>query len=85
VIDWTQPPQEFHRYPGGLINAGYSRRIMFGSDQMVWPEAIDMVVTAFESAEWPTPQQRSDILLARGPHPRHHGARIPGGVLRATL
>jgi hypothetical protein len=69
VIDWTQPPEEFHRYLGGLINAGYSRRIMFGSDQMVWPEAIDMAVTAIASAEWLTPQQRSDILY-------HNAARF---------
>ncbi len=69
VIDWTQPRGEFERYVRSLVDAGYSRRIMFGSDQMVWPEAIEMAVAAVASAKWLTVQQRADILY-------HNAARF---------
>lgn len=62
VIDWTKPRHEFHRYLRGLVQAGYGRRIMFGSDQMVWPEAIGMAVAAIQSADYLTAQQRRDIF-----------------------
>jgi len=42
---------------------------MFGSDQMVWPEAIGMAVDAVKSANFLTPEQRSDILY-------HNAARF---------
>jgi uncharacterized protein len=62
VIDWTQPRKEFHRYLRALVEAGYGRRILFGSDQMVWPEAIDMSVAAIQSADYLTADQKSDIF-----------------------
>ena len=69
VLDWTQPRQEFHRYLRRLVEAGYGKRILFGSDQMVWPEAIEMAVAAIQSAEYLTPGQRSDIFY-------HNAARF---------
>jgi len=69
VIDWTKPPREFARYLRGLVEAGYGKRIMFGSDQMVWPEAIDMAVAAIRSADYLTTEQKSDILY-------HNAARF---------
>jgi predicted TIM-barrel fold metal-dependent hydrolase len=62
VINWTQPRKEFHRYLRGLVEAGYGKRIMFGSDQMVWPEAIEMGVAAIQSAGYLTPEQKGDIF-----------------------
>ena len=69
VIDWTQPRAEFHRYLRGLVDAGYGKRIMFGSDQMVWPEAIEMAVAAIQSADYLTAKQRGDIFY-------HNAARF---------
>ena len=69
VISWSQPRAEFHRYLRALVEGGYSKRIMFGSDQMVWPEALGMAVDAVKSAEFLTAQQRSDILY-------HNAARF---------
>lgn len=34
------PRTEFYGYLQRLINAGLENPIMFGSDQMVWPDAI---------------------------------------------
>ena len=62
VIDWSQPAAEFHRYLRGLVEAGYGKRIMFGSDQMVWPQVIDWAVAAVESADYLTAEQKDDIF-----------------------
>jgi predicted TIM-barrel fold metal-dependent hydrolase len=35
---------------------------MFGSDQMVWPEAIAMAIEGIESADFLTPEQKRAIL-----------------------
>ncbi len=55
------PKQEFYRYFGTLINAGFGRRILFGSDQMGWPETIGYSVNVVKDAPWPEEVKR-DIL-----------------------
>ena len=62
VIDWTQPVEEFHRYLRGLVEAGYGQRVMFGSDQMVWPRAIERAVRTIEAASYLTESQKDDIF-----------------------
>ena len=62
VINWTQPRKEFHAYLRRLVDAGYGKRILFGSDQMVWPEVIGLAVDAIESADFLTPEQKADIF-----------------------
>ena len=37
VIVYTQPRAAFYRYLRGIVEAGFANRVMFGSDQMVWP------------------------------------------------
>lgn len=62
VIDFTQPRAEFHRYLRRLVEAGYGDRIMFGSDQMVWPGAIGAGIEAIKSADFLTAAQKQAIL-----------------------
>jgi predicted TIM-barrel fold metal-dependent hydrolase len=62
VIDWVIPRAEFHRYLERLVDAGLGKRLMFGSDQMVWPEAIAMAIEGIESAAFLTPEQKRDIF-----------------------
>ncbi|MDP9103205.1 MAG: amidohydrolase family protein, partial [Pseudomonadota bacterium] len=57
VIDYTQPRAEFHRYLRRLVEAGYGERIMFGSDQMVWPKTIGPAIEGITSADFLTPAQ----------------------------
>jgi hypothetical protein len=45
------------------VEAGFGKRILFGSDQMVWPEAIGQSIDAYLQADFLTPQQRRDILF----------------------
>jgi predicted TIM-barrel fold metal-dependent hydrolase len=63
VIDWTRPRAEFHRYLQRLVEAGFGNRILFGSDQMVWVDAIGKAVEAVESAAFLTEQQKDDIFF----------------------
>jgi len=62
VISFSQPRAEFHAYLKRLVEAGYGKRIMFGSDQMVWPEAIDVGIAAINEASFLSQEQKRDIL-----------------------
>jgi len=62
VIDWVLPRKEFHHFLKGLVDAGFGKRIMFGTDQMIWVETIDDAVEAVNSAEFLTLEQKEDIF-----------------------
>jgi predicted TIM-barrel fold metal-dependent hydrolase len=62
VIDYAFPRAEFHAYLKRLVDAGFADRIMFGSDQMIWPDAVDAGIEAIESAAFLTTAQKRDIL-----------------------
>lgn len=62
VINWALPRPEFHSYLRRLVEAGFGERIMFGSDQMVWPDAIGRAVEGIESATFLSEQQKRDIF-----------------------
>jgi predicted TIM-barrel fold metal-dependent hydrolase len=62
VIDWALPRKEFHSYLQRLVEAGFGERIMFGSDQTVWPDAIGLAIEGIESAAFLTKQQKRDIF-----------------------
>jgi predicted TIM-barrel fold metal-dependent hydrolase len=71
VINWIIPRAEFHAYLQALVTAGLGDRLMFGSDQMLWPEAIGMAVEGVESAGFLTLQQKRAIFY-------HNAARFLG-------
>ena len=62
VINWIIPRQEFHDYLQALVTAGMGDRLMFGSDQMVWPEAITQAVEGVDSAPFLSPAQKRAIF-----------------------
>lgn len=62
VINWVLPSKEFHGYLRRLVQAGFGARIMFGSDQMVWPEAFPRAIEAIEAADFLTLEQKRDIF-----------------------
>lgn len=62
VINWAVPREAFHSYLKRLTEAGFGRRLLFGSDQMVWPEAIGMAIEGVESAEFLSEQEKRDIF-----------------------
>lgn len=82
VIVYTQPRNVFYRYLRGITEAGFANRVMFGSDQMVWPEVIERSIRIIEDAPFLTSQQKRGILynnaarflrLSEEEIARHHG------------
>lgn len=56
------PRAQFYSILQGLITAGFEKRIMFGSDQMVWPELIGQSIETIESAPFLSEGQKHDIF-----------------------
>ena len=82
VIVYTQPREAFYRFLQGITSAGFSHRVMFGSDQMVWPGVIERSIRTVEEAPFLSEQQKRDILynnaarflrLSEEEIARHHG------------
>ncbi len=69
TVNWILPREEFHGYLRELVRAGFGQRLLFGSDQMEWPEAIGMAVEGIESAAFLTAEQKRDIFY-------HNAARF---------
>ena len=63
IIVYSLSKPEFYRYVKGIVDAGFADRIMFGSDQMIWPETIDYSVRVIEDAPFLSEQQKRDILF----------------------
>lgn len=57
-----EPRAAFYRYLQQLIEGGYGDRIMFGTDQGLWPSLIETSIEVIEQAPFLTPAQRRDIL-----------------------
>lgn len=62
TITWIIPRSAFYDYLKRLIEAGLGKRLMFGSDQMRWPEMIGKGIEAIEEADFLTDEQKRDIL-----------------------
>jgi uncharacterized protein len=69
VIAMALPRAGFHRFLEGIVAGGFVQRVMFGSDQMVWPEGIDAAIEAIEAAPFLSEAQKRDILY-------HNAARF---------
>lgn len=61
-IDYTEPRSAFYGFLRNVVEAGYGDRIMFGSDQMVWPGVIERAIEAIEQAPFLSRGQKRDIL-----------------------
>jgi predicted TIM-barrel fold metal-dependent hydrolase len=65
VIDWIGGPgsrPRFHDFLREMFAAGLGKRILFGTDQMRWPEAIGMAIDFVESAGFLSVEQKRDIF-----------------------
>lgn len=62
VIVYILPRAEFYRYLQRLVEAGFGRRVMFGSDQMIWPQAIEKAIESIEKAPFLSEEQKRDIF-----------------------
>lgn len=69
VISYVLPRKEFHRYLERVVGAGFGKRVLFGSDQMNWPAAIEVAIEAIDTAPFLNEEQKRDILF-------HNAARF---------
>ena len=60
--NWAFPRAQFHDALRRMVDAGFEKRIMFGSDQMYWPEAIGEAIKSIETAPFLSAGQKRDIL-----------------------
>ena len=61
-IVYTEPRVAFYDFLKEVVDAGYGDRILFGSDQMIWPGVIGPSVKAIEDAPFLSAAQKRDIL-----------------------
>ena len=62
ALSWLLPRPAFHDYLRRLVDAGFGKRVMFGSDHMYWPDGIGLAVEHVEAATFLTEQQKRDIF-----------------------
>ena len=62
VISYGLPRAEFYRYLRRIVEAGFGDRVMFGSDQMVWPDALEYAIQNIYDAPFLSESQKRDIL-----------------------
>lgn len=59
---WSYPIKEVNRYIERLVEAGFEDRVMFGTDQLLWPKLMAYSISIIQNAEYLTTEQKRDIL-----------------------
>ena len=60
--NWAFPRKQFYDHLRRMVEAGFEKRILFGSDQMIWPDTIDKAIESVERAPFLTQSQKRDIF-----------------------
>ena len=59
---WSYPIKEVNRYIERLVEAGFEDRVMYGTDQLIWPKLMAYSISIIQNADYLTPEQKRDIL-----------------------
>ncbi len=59
---WSYPIKEVNRYIERLVGAGFEDRVMFGTDQLIWPKLMAYSISIIQNADYLTTEQKRDIL-----------------------
>lgn len=62
VLAWALPQEAFHSSLKELMDAGFGKRIMFGTDQMMWPGAIELAIKTVQNTPFLTDEEKRDIF-----------------------
>jgi hypothetical protein len=62
AISWLMPRPALHEFLGEMVGRGLGKRILFGTDEMAWPDAIRLAVENVNSAGFLSPEQKADIF-----------------------
>lgn len=76
--NWGFPRAHFYSQLKRFMDAGFGKRILWGSDQMVWPRAIDVAIETIEKAPFLTRAQKRDIFY-------DNAVRFLGGPPRQSI
>jgi hypothetical protein len=88
-IQWFYPRAYFYEQLRRFIDAGFGKRVMFGSDQMVWPGVIEPAIAIIEDAPFLSQEQKRDIFynnaarflrLSKEDIERHHMSDSERGI-----
>ncbi|MDF0692622.1 amidohydrolase family protein [Aquirufa ecclesiirivi] len=60
---WSYPLEEIHLYLRRLVQAGFGKRIMYGTDLMVWPKLLETSLGVIENANYLSFEQKRDIFF----------------------
>ena len=60
--NWAFPRKQFYEHLRKMVEAGFEKRIMFGSDQMIWPATIGKAIETVEQAPFLSRSQKRDIF-----------------------
>lgn len=82
IISHLNTRKEFHHYLRRIMEAGFGKQVMFGSDYIVWPTALEVSIESITDANFLSETQKRDILynnaarflkLSKEEIDRHHG------------
>jgi len=59
---WSYPLYEVNRYIERLVKAGFGDRVMYGTDQLIWPGLMAHSISIIQNADYLTSSQKRDIL-----------------------
>ncbi len=59
---WANERSVIQHYLKELINYGLGKKIMFGTDQSMWPEVVKIGIETIETADFLTEEQKRDIF-----------------------
>jgi hypothetical protein len=60
---WSYPQEEVHDYLKRLVQAGFGKRIMYGTDLMVWPKLLETSIKLIDDANYLSEEQKRDIFF----------------------
>lgn len=73
---WSYPLVEVNRYIERLVKAGFGDRVMYGTDQLLWPGLMAYSISIIQNADYLTSEEKRNILynnaarfLRLPPHP----------------
>jgi predicted TIM-barrel fold metal-dependent hydrolase len=59
---WSYPQEEIHMVIKRLVQAGFGKRIMYGTDFMGYPKMVEASIGLIQNASYLTEEQKRDIL-----------------------
>lgn len=60
---WSYPLDEIHYYIKRMVQAGFGKRIIYGTDFMMWPRLFETSMGVIEHAQYLSEDQKRDILF----------------------